>query len=198
MDIYATSIDYDPNAEASQLFFKTVQNKMHWAVHGQTAAEVIHGRVDASKPNMGLTAWAGDRPRKADIAIAKNYLSKEEIEVLNLLVSAYLDFAELQAKSRRPMYMRDWVAKLDDFIRLSERDILTHVGKISHDDALTKAEAEYDKFRREQAALPQPVDRHFDESVDQVKKLAAAKKALKDTKPKPAKKPKGRRSERER
>ncbi len=124
LDIYATSIDYDPSAEASQFFFKTVQNKMHWAAHGHTAAEVIHQRADASQPNMGLTSWSGDRPRKTDVGIAKNYLNQEEIEALNLIVSAYLDFAELQARSRRPMHMADWIAKLDDFLRLSDRDIL--------------------------------------------------------------------------
>lgn len=123
LDIYATSIDYDGKAEASQLFFKTVQNK--WAVHGQTAAEVVHRRADASKPNMGLPSWSGDRPRKTDVATAKNYLSEDEIQALNLIVSAYLDFAELQAHSRKPMYMADWIRKLDDFIRLSDRAILT-------------------------------------------------------------------------
>lgn len=119
LDIYATSIDYDPSAEASQVFFKTVQNKMHWAAHGHTAAEVIHRRADASQPNMGLTSWTGDRPRKADVSIAKNYLNQEEIEALNLIVSAYLDFAELQARGRRPMHMADWISKLDDFLRLA-------------------------------------------------------------------------------
>jgi hypothetical protein len=105
LDIYATSIDYDGKAEGSRRFFKTVQNKMHWAVHGQTAAELVHRRADASKPNMGLTCWASDRPRKTDVGTAKNYLTEEEIQALNLIVSAYLDFAELQARSRKPMYM---------------------------------------------------------------------------------------------
>lgn len=110
LDIYATSVDYDPRDEASQLFFKTVQNKMHWAAHGHTAAEVIHRRADAAQPNMGLTSWAGDRPRKTDVGIAKNYLNQEELETLNLIVSAYLDFAELQARNRRPMHMADWIS----------------------------------------------------------------------------------------
>jgi hypothetical protein len=171
LDIYATSIDYDSKAEASQLFFRTVQNKMHWAAHGQTAAEVVHARADAGQPNMGLTSWAGARPRKADVGIAKNYLTQDEIQALNLIVSAYLDFAELQAHSRKPMYMRDWIAKLDAFIRLSDRDLLTHAGKISHESAVTKAEAEFETFRQVQAALPAPVDQHFDEVVDKVKRL---------------------------
>ena len=178
LDIYATSIDYDPAAEASQLFFKTVQNKMHWAAHGHTAAEVIHGRADASQPHMGLTSWAGDRPRKPDVGIAKNYLNADEIDALNRIVTAYLEFAELQAMNRRPMYMADWIAKLDDFLRLSDRDILTHAGKISHDEALLKAESEFDKYRQTQAALPQPVDQHFQQTLDELKKIEKQKKAL--------------------
>ena len=135
LDIYATSIDYDPSVEASQRFFATVQNKMHWAAHGKTAAEVIAERADATKPNMGLTSWAGPTPRKADVAIAKNYLNADELDALNKIVIAYLDFAEVQALNRRPMYMADWIAKLDDFLRLGERDVLTHAGSISHVDA---------------------------------------------------------------
>jgi hypothetical protein len=176
LDIYATSIDYDPAAEPSLLFFKTVQNKMHWAAHGHTAAEVIHRRADASQPHMGLTSWTGDRPRKADVSIAKNYLNQEEIEALNLIVSAYLDFAELQARSRRPMHMADWIAKLDDFLRLSDRDILTHAGRISHEQAVEKAEIEFDKYRQTQAALPQPVDQHFEQTLDELKQIEHQKK----------------------
>ncbi len=112
LDIYATSIDYDPAADASQLFFKTVQNKIHWAAHGHTAAEIVHRRADASRPHMGLTSWAGDRPRKTDVSIAKNYLNADEIDALNRIVTAYLEFAELQALNRRPMYMADWFSKL--------------------------------------------------------------------------------------
>lgn len=140
-DIYATSIDYDPAADASKLFFQTVQNKMHWAAHGHTAAEVIATRVSAAKPHMGLTNWKNapsGSVRKPDVTIAKNYLTEDELKALNLIVSAYLDFAELQATSRRPMHMRDWIAKLDDFLKLSERNILTHAGKISHDTARPK------------------------------------------------------------
>ena len=189
LDIYATSIDYDPSDEASQLFFKTVQNKMHWAAHGHTAAEVIHHRADASRPNMALTSWTGDRPRKADVVIAKNYLNQEEIEALNLIVSAYLEFAELQARSRRPMHMADWIAKLDDFLRLSDRDILTHAGKISHKDAVTKAANEFECYSQAQAALPQPVDRHFEETLDELKRIEQQKPTQsKKDKNKPAKK----------
>ena len=178
LDIYATSIDYDPSDEASRLFFKTVQNKMHWAAHGHTAAEVIHRRADASQPHMGLTSWAGDRPRKTDVGIAKNYLDQEEIGSLNLIVSAYLDFAELQARSRRPMHMADWITKLDDFLRLSERDILTHAGKISHEQAIEKAEFEFERYHQAQAVLPQPVDRHFEQSLDELRQIEDQKKAL--------------------
>jgi hypothetical protein len=176
LDIYSTSIDYDPAAESSLLFFKTVQNKMHWAVHGQTAAEVIHHRADATKPHMGLTSWAGDRPRRPDVSIAKNYLTHDELEALNLIVSAYLDFAELQAHSRRPMHMVEWIVKLDDFLRLSERDVLSHAGKVSHEQAQAKAEVEFERFRQAQAALPQPVDQHFDQAIEELKRIEGEKK----------------------
>jgi hypothetical protein len=171
LDLYATSIDYDPNTDLSHQFFATVQNKMHWAAHGHTAAEIIAERADAAKPHMGLTAWTGDKPRRCDIAVAKNYLNKEELGALNLIVSFYLDFGELQAHGRKPMYMRDWIAKLDDFLRLSEREILDHAGTISHDDALARAEREYEKWRTQQAALPSPVEEHFDEAVKEIKQL---------------------------
>ena len=176
LDIYATSIDYDPRGDQSLLFFKTVQNKMHWSAHGQTAAEIIHRRADASKPNMGLTTWAGAQPRKADVTVAKNYLNEEELDALNRIVTAYLEFAELQALTRKPMTMADWITKLDDFLRLSDRDILTHAGTISHDQAKTLAEAEYDRYRQERAALPQPVDEHFDQALDELSKIEQAEK----------------------
>jgi hypothetical protein len=142
LEIYATSIDYDANTEASRQFFATVQNKMHWAAHGQTAAEVIADRADATKSHMGLTAWAGGQPRKSDALIAKNYLAVAELETLNRIVTAYLEFAELQARNRKPMFMVNWIAKLDDFLRLSEREILTHSGRISHDLALASQSGE--------------------------------------------------------
>ena len=187
LDIYSTSIDYDPRAESSLLFFKTVQNKMHWAAHGHTAAEVIHLRADASQPNMGLTTWDGDRPRKTDVSIAKNYLKQDEIEALNRIVTAYLEFAELQALNRKPMSMVDWIAKLDDFLKLSDREILTHAGKISHDAAKEKAEAEFVRFKTQQATLPQPVDEHFEQSLDELKQIESqAKEANKKFTGKPA------------
>ena len=141
LEIYATSIDYTPDAEVSRQFFSVVQNKMHWAAHGQTAAEVIFSCADASKHQMGLTVWPGEAPRKADAEVAKNYLNQRELDLLNRIVSMYLDFAELQALNRRSMHMRDWLAKLGDFLKLSGLDILTDAGKISHDMALGKAHA---------------------------------------------------------
>jgi hypothetical protein len=172
LEIYATSIDYDPSVEASQQFFATVQNKMHWAAHGQTAAEVIHARVDAAKPQAGMTNWVGAKPSKAEAVIAKNYLSPEELNALNRIVVAYLELAEVQALNRQPMYMRDWIAKLDDFLRLSGRDILKHAGKISHEQAARKAELEFEKFHRAQLAEPSQVEKDFDEAI---KKLPASK-----------------------
>lgn len=178
LDIYSTSVDYDPRAEASQRFFQVVQNKMHWAAHGRTAAEVIAGRADAAQPNMGLTTWAGagigSRVKRTDVGVAKNYLNREEIETLNLIVSAYLDFAELQARNRKPMAMRDWIGKLDEFLRISDRELLTHAGTVSHDAAVAKALQEYDKYRALESQRPQPVDTHFEEAVEKTKKLGKA------------------------
>ena len=179
LDIYATSADYDPRAEASQAFFATVQNKMHWAAHGQTAAEVIAARADAGKPNMGLMTWPGSRLRKTDVAVAKNYLNEKELGDLNLIVSLYLDFAELQARSRRVMTMHDWIAKLDDFMRVSDREILTHAGNVSHEAALARAEAEIEKFRRIEDAKPSPVEQHFIEAIEQVKQIEKGQRAKK-------------------
>jgi hypothetical protein len=173
LDIYATSIDYDPGVEASELFFATVQNKMHWAAHGQTAAEVVHARANAMKPNLGLTSWLGTKPTKEEAAIAKNYLAADELDALNRIVTAYLEFAELQALNRQPMYMRDWIAKLEDFLRLSDRDILTHAGSVSHEEALRKAELEFEKFRQQQLAEPSQVEKDFEKAV---KKLPKPKK----------------------
>lgn len=162
LDIYATSIDYDPSAEASKRFFAAVQNKMHWAAHGHTAAEVIHARADADKPNMGLTSFTGLKPRQQEAEVAKNYLGPEELDALNRIVSLYLDFAELQALNRIPMHMRDWIKKLDDFLRLSGREVLEHAGKVSHQAALDKARDEYEKFRMAHADDVTPVERDFD------------------------------------
>ena len=171
LDIYATSVDYDPREEVSQEFFATIQNKMHWAAHGHTAAEIVKDRADASKPNMGMMTWPGSQPRKADAGVAKNYLKEEELGSLNLIVSLYLDFATLQARNRRPMTMRDWIVKLDDFMRLSEREILTHAGKVSHEAALEKAAGEYEKYRAIEGAKPSPVEQAFAQAVEKVKKL---------------------------
>jgi hypothetical protein len=134
-EIYATSIDYDPTQEISISFFKTVQNKVHWAITGHTAAEIVHDRVDAAKPNLGLTNWRGAAIRKQDVAIAKNYLTEPELAALNNLVEQYLVFAQGQAMRRVPMHMKDWVKKLDGFLTLNDRDILTHAGRISHEMA---------------------------------------------------------------
>lgn len=176
LDIYATSIDYDPRTEVSKQFFATIQNKMHWATHGHTAAELIVKRADASQPNMGLTTWQGTHPRKADAEIAKNYLGAEELDTLNRLVMLYLEFAETQALRRRPMAMADWIAKLDDFLRISEYDILDHAGRISNDAALRKAHLEFEKYQKSVIDLPSPVEKHFEEAVSQAKRLAKAKK----------------------
>lgn len=145
-DIYATSTDYDPTDERSILFFQTVQNKMHWAITGNTAAEIIVQRADSSKPNMGLTNWRGTKPRKQDVGIAKNYLTEPELSALNNLVEQYLVFATGQAMRRIPMYMKDWIEKLHGFLKLNDRNILEHAGKISHQMAIEKAETEYGKY----------------------------------------------------
>lgn len=171
LDIYATSIDYDPKTEVSQQFFASVQNRMHWAAHGHTAAEIIHARADATQPNMGMTHWIGAQPGKAEIAIAKNYLTPDELDILNRIVTAYLEFAELQALNRNPMYMRDWSSKLDDFLRLSGRELLDYAGKISHQQALQKAEREYEKYRQARLAEPQSIDQDFEKTVKKLPKL---------------------------
>lgn len=152
-DIYATSVDYDPTQDASISFFKTVQNKVHWAITGQTAAELIHHRADSSKPHMGLTNWRGAKVRKQDIANAKNYLTTDELSALNNLVEQYLVFAEGQAMRRIPMSMADWVKKLDGFLTLNDRDILDNAGKISHDMAKQHAEMQYELFHQQRQQL---------------------------------------------
>ena len=147
LDIYATSIDYDPKTEQSVLFFKTVQNKMHWATHGETAAETIYRRVDSSKTNLGLKSFKSKVPSKQDVEIAKNYLSEDELNILNRMVTAYLEIAEIQALDRVPMYMADWVTQLDNFLKMTNKEILTHNGTISHDKAIDKAHKEYDIYK---------------------------------------------------
>lgn len=161
LEIYALSIDYDPRVEMTQKFFKTVQNKMHYSVHGHTAAEIIYERADAEKDFMGLTTWSGPMPTKPEAEIAKNYLTHEEIKSLNRIVSLYLDFAEMQAEEHRPMYMKDWINILDDFLRISRKDILTHAGKISAKLAKEKADQQYDKFKERTKNNLSPVEIHF-------------------------------------
>ena len=170
LEIYALSIDYDPRVEMTQQFFKTVQNKMHYSVHGHTAAEIIYERADSQKDFMGLTTWSGALPTKPEAEVAKNYLTKEEITSLNRIVSLYLDFAEMQAEEHRPMYMKDWINILDDFLRISRKDILTHAGKISAKLAKEKADKEYDKFKERTKNELSPVEIHFLENFEREQK----------------------------
>lgn len=176
LEIYALSIDYDSRAETTRLFFQTVQNKMHFSVHGHTAAEIIFDRANAEKDFMGLTTWTGALPRKSDAEIAKNYLSDDELDTLNRIVSLYLDFAELQAKSHKPMYMADWIQKLDDFLKLSGKELLTHAGSISAEIARQKADAEYDKFKERTQYQLSPVEIHFLEQFEREQKRLGGKK----------------------
>jgi len=170
LEIYALSIDYDPRVEMTQKFFKTVQNKMHYSVHGHTAAEIIYERADAEKDFMGLTTWSGAMPTKPEAEIAKNYFTQEEVKSLNRIVSLYLDFAEMQAEEHRPMYMKDWINILDDFLRISRKDILTHAGKISAKLAKEKADQEYDKFKERTKNDLSPVEIHFLENFEREQK----------------------------
>lgn len=151
-DIFALSIDYDPGTELCKAFFATIQNKLHWAIHHHTAAEIIASRAKASEKNMGLTSWQGEKIRKPDVGIAKNYLTEEELSQLNLLVEQFLAFAENQARQRKVMYMNDWILKLNDILTINENDILEHAGKISHELALQIAEGEYEKYHQQRIA----------------------------------------------
>jgi hypothetical protein len=171
LDIYATSIDYDPKADISKQFFKIVQNRMHWASHGHTAAEIIHQRANADQPNMGLTNWPGDSIRQSDTTVAKNYLKPDELNVLNRIVTAYLELAELQALNRQPMYMKDWASRLDDFLQMTGRDLLTHAGTVTHEEAVDKAKIEYEKYRVRILNEPSPVEKHFLDAVQELKKI---------------------------
>ena len=157
MEIYATSIDYNPKAESSVLFFKQVQNKMHWAAHKHTAAEVIYQRADGDKDNMGLTTWSGNRIKRSDVEVAKNYLDEKELDALNL--------------NQEPMYMKDWLETIDDYLRMTRRDILTTKGKVTHQQALEKAHLEYEKYKRNQEYILSPVECHFLESIGELDKL---------------------------
>lgn len=175
LEIYALSIDYDPRTEATQRFFKTVQNKMHFSAHGHTAAEVIFQRADAEKDFMGLTTWRGSMPTKHEAEIAKNYLTEDEVDMLNRIITLYLDFAELQAKSHVPMYMADWIKKLDDVLTLSGKELLTHAGAVSAEGAKLKADSEYDRFRERTQYQLSPVEIHFLEAFEAEQKRLKGK-----------------------
>lgn len=170
LDIYATSTDYNPNAEETKMFFKVVQNKMHFAAHGHTAAEVIYLRADSTKNNMGLTVFKGNHPRKEEVVVAKNYLDEKELNILNRITSAYLEFAELQAIRQIPMTMKDWIAKLDDFIKMTGSELLSNPGKISKLEAENKALAEYAKYKETIKDELSEVEKHFLASVKQTQK----------------------------
>lgn len=176
LDIYATSIDYDPKTEVSQHFFKTVQNKMHFAAHGNTAAEIVYKRIDADKPNLGLTNFKGEQPSKQEIQVAKNYLTEEELNILNRTVTAYLELAELQALNRKPMYMQDWITRLDEFLRMVGNEVLQHAGAISHDQAVKKAELEYAKYKEKTKNELSKVEKDFVAFIDTTAKSLESKK----------------------
>jgi len=164
-DIYATSIDYEANADITRRFFQTVQNKLHFAIHGHTAPELIRKRADARKENMGLTSWKGDRIRKSDVTVAKNYLNEQELKELNRIVTMYLDYAEMQAERRQVMYMEDWVERLDAFLEFNEQEILENPGKVSREVAEKLAIKEYEKYHQQQLAEPEKND--FDKFIEE-------------------------------
>lgn len=170
LDIYATSADYDSKAEISLTFFKTIQNKMHWAAHGNTAAEIIYQRANASQPFLGLTNFKGDKPTKKETEMAKNYLKKDELDVLNRMVTAYLEVAELQALNRKPMYMNDWSGRLDDFLTMTGNNILENAGEITHQKALDKAHTEYEKYKEQIKNELSNVEKDFIKQIDNTSK----------------------------
>jgi hypothetical protein len=176
LDIYATSIDYEPRSDSSKLFFQQVQNQMHWAAHGHTAAELIYRRADAGQPNMGITNYPGNKLLKRDVEMAKNYLNEEELNILNRLVTAYLEVAELQALNRTPMTMQDWVERLHQFLTMTGRELLTHAGIISHDAAMDKAYEEHEKFRQKLLNEPTEVEKHFVEAEKELKQIEKGRK----------------------
>ncbi|KIM12904.1 MAG: toxin Fic [Sulfurovum sp. FS08-3] len=170
LDVYATSIDYDPKSELSITFFQTVQNKMHWAVHGNTAAEIIYKRADSTKDNMGLLSFKGEIPTKAESQIAKNYLDEKELNILNRMVTAYLEVAEIQAMNQEPMYMKDWIERLDGFLKMTGKNILENAGTISHDKAIQKAHDEYQKYKENQKNSLTRGEKDFLNCIDSVTK----------------------------
>ena len=171
LEIYATSIDYDPRAESSILFFKQVQNKMHWAAHKHTAAEVIFQRADAEKEHMGLTSWQGKSIKKTDVEVAKNYLNKDEMDALNKIVTAYLDIAEVHALNHEPMYMKDWLETIDDYLKMTRRDILKTKGTVTHKQALEKAHSEYERYKKLERNRVSLVEEHFLGSINKLEEL---------------------------
>jgi hypothetical protein len=176
LDIYATSVDYDAKAGISLTFFKTIQNKMHWAAHGNTAAEIVYQRVSANQPFLGLTNFKGEKPTKKESEIAKNYLKQDELDILNRMVTAYLEVAELQALNRKPMYMKDWSNRLDDFLTMTGNNILEDAGKVSHKKALDKAHVEYNKYREQVKDEISNVEKDFIKQLDQTSKKLKEKK----------------------
>ena len=178
LDIFATSIDYEPKSDLARAFFRKIQNQLHWAAHGHTAAEVIHQRADAARPMMGITNFPGKSLLKRDTEVAKNYLDEEELDVLNRIVTAYLELAELQAMNRIAMTMDDWLGRLHDFLTMTGRDILDHAGKINHDEALRKAHREYEAFKARQLDAPSDAERHFLEQTEkELKPLEARRRS---------------------
>ncbi|WP_324171874.1 virulence RhuM family protein [Sulfurimonas sp.] len=170
LDIYSTSIDYDAKDEASILFFQTIQNKMHWAAHGNTAAEILYQRANSSKENMGLVSFKGDKPLKKEIETAKNYLNENELNILNRMVTAYLEVAEIQAMNQVPMYMKDWLEKIDDFLKMTGKDILTHAGTISHNQAMKEATIEYEKYKEQTKNSLSNIEKDFIKTIDTTSK----------------------------
>lgn len=176
LDIYSTSIDYDPKAELSIQFFQTVQNKMHWAAHGNTAAEIVYQRADGAKPNMGVLSFKGIKPTKQETQIAKNYLDEKELDMLNRMVIAYIEIAEIQAMNQTPMHMKDWIDRLDDFLKMTGKDILSHAGKISHDSAIKKANEEYLAYRDKTKNELSNIEEDFVKQIDSTAKMLKGKK----------------------
>jgi hypothetical protein len=166
LDVYATSIDYDPKTEQSVMVFKTIQNKMHWASHGETAAETVYRRVDSSKEHLGLTSFKGEIPTRKEVEVAKNYLAEDELNILNRIVTAYLEIAEIQALDRTPMYMADWIKQLDTFLQMTNKDILQHSGTISHQKAIEKAHSEYEIYKEKIKNRITQVEKDFIKQIE--------------------------------
>jgi hypothetical protein len=166
LDVYATSIDYDPKTEQSLMVFKTIQNKMHWASHGETAAETIYRRVNSEKEHIGLTSFKGEIPTKKEVEIAKNYLTEDELNIMNRMVTAFLEIAEIQALDRTPMYMADWIKQLDVFLKMTNKDILQHLGSVSHQQAIDKAHGEYEIYKEKIKNRITQVEKDFIKQIE--------------------------------